>query len=169
VTVKRSLNSPHLGMQKPLAIAGDEAQFASAPDLKEHILIVDDEKRIVQIGQEMLEHLGYRVTGHTSSMAALESVRLQPEIYDLVITDFTMPQMNGVELARELNLLRPGMPIILYTATSKVVSPENARKVGIKDYLMKPVTALELHQAIRRLLDAKLQEKRSGPKQTPEE
>jgi two-component system cell cycle sensor histidine kinase/response regulator CckA len=168
VTVKRSLNLPHLGMQKPLATAGGEAQLAAAPDLKEHILIVDDEKRIVQIGREMLEHLGYRVTGHTSSMAALESVRLQPEIYDLVITDFTMPQMNGVELARELNRLSPGTPIILYTATSKAVSPEKARKVGIKDYLLKPVTAVELHQAIRRVLDAKLAEKRAASKQTPE-
>jgi CheY-like chemotaxis protein len=141
-----------------LAIAGEEAGLASSPGLKEHILIVDDEKRIVQIGQEMLEYLGYRVTGHTSSMEALESVRRQPEIYDLVITDFTMPQMNGLELAGELNRLSPGMPIILYTAKSKAVSPENAKKLGIKDYLLKPITAAELQQAIRRVLDAKLQE-----------
>jgi CheY-like chemotaxis protein len=151
-------------MREKLTIAGEEARIASASEPKEHILFVDDEKMIVQIGQEMLEHLGYQVTGHTSSMAALESVRRQPEIYDLVITDFTMPQMNGVELARELNRLRPGMPIILYTANSKAVSAEKARKLGIKDYLMKPITAGELHQAIRRVLDAKLQERRPNPK-----
>jgi len=121
---------------------------------------VDDEKGIVQFGQEMLENLGYQVTGHTSSMAALESVRRQPGIYDLVITDFAMPQMNGVELAQELNRLSPGMPIILYTAKTRAVSPENARKLGIKDYLMKPVTGVEMHQAIRRVLDARLPERR---------
>lgn len=137
---------------------------AASPDSKKHILIVDDEKMIVQVGQELLEYFGYQVTGHTDSMAALESVRRQPEIYDLVITDFTMPQMNGVELARELNRLSPGTPIILYTAKSKVVSPEHARKLGIKDYLMKPVTAVELHEAIRRVLDAKLGERRSSPR-----
>ena len=74
-----------------------------------------------------------------------------------------MPQMNGVELARELNRVSPETPIILYTAKSKAVSPENARKLGIKDYLTKPVTAVELHQAIRRVLDARLGERRSNP------
>ena len=74
-----------------------------------------------------------------------------------------MPQMNGVELARELNRLSPKTPIILYSARSKVVSPENAEELGIKDYLMKPVTAVELHQAIRRVLDARLGERRSNP------
>lgn len=156
MTVKRSLGpfAPNPGEQ--LAIAGEETQLASSPGLKEHILFVDDEKRIVQIGQEMLEHLGYQVTGHTSSIEALESVRRQPEIYDLVITDFTMPQMNGLELAVELNRLSPSMPIILYTAKSKAVSPEKAKKLGIKDYLLKPVTAAQLHRAIRRVLDARM-------------
>ena len=136
VTVERSLGSTNLKSNEHLAISGEEAQLASSPGSKEHILIVDDEKRIVQIGQEMLEHLGYRVTGHTSSMAALESVRRQPEQYDLVITDFTMPQMNGLELAGELSRLSPDMPIILYTAKNKAVSPEKAKKLGIKDYLL---------------------------------
>ena len=164
MTPERSLGPLDPKSAKQIVHAAKEAPFASSPESKEHILIVDDEKRIVQIGQEMLEHLGYEVTGHTSSMEALESVRRQPEKFDLVITDFTMPQMNGVELARELSRLRPGMPIILYTAKSKAVSPENARELGIEDYLMKPITSAELHQAIRRVLDAKLQESRSNPK-----
>lgn len=158
---ERSLGLLDPKLKEQLAIGGEQAASAHSLRVKEHILFVDDEKGIVQIGREMLEHLGYRVTGHTSSMAALESVRRQPEIYDLVITDFTMPQMNGVELAREVSRLRPGMPIILYTATSKAVSREKARKLGIQDYLLKPVTAGELHQAIRRVLDARLQERRS--------
>jgi len=156
VTPERSLETVDPTPGKPLAIAGEEAQRASSPEPKEHILFVDDEKQIVQVGREMLEYLGYRVTGHTDSRAALESVQRQPGQYDLVITDFSMPQMNGVELARELSRLIPGIPIILYTAKSMAVSPEKARKLGIQDYLMKPVTAAQLHRAIRRILDAKL-------------
>lgn len=157
----RSLEVLNLEAAGKSAPGAQQTRPAAAADTKEHILFVDDEKRIVQIGQEMLEHLGYQVTGHTSSMDALESVRRQPETFDLVITDFTMPQMNGVELARELRRLSPGMPIILYTAKTKAVSPEKARKLGIKAYLMKPVTAVELHEAIRRVLDAKLKERRA--------
>jgi len=155
VTVKRSCQYNNPKMKNHLVVAGERA---SSPEPKEHILIVDDEMKIVQIGQEMLEYLGYQVTGHTSSMEALESVRRQPEKYDLVITDFTMPQMNGVELAGELNRLRPGMPIILYTAKNKAVSLEKAKKLGIRDYLLKPITAAQLHQAIRRVLDARMKE-----------
>ena len=163
MTPERPLRPFHSGPVRKLVSGGHLPRLAVSADPKEHILIVDDEKMIVKIGQEMLEYLGYQVTGHTSSTAALESVRRQPEIYDLIITDFTMPQMNGVELARELNRLSPETPIILYTAKSKAVSPENARKLGIKDYLTKPVTAVELHQAIRRVLDARLGERRSNP------
>ncbi len=140
--------------KEQLSIAGDQAQAVFAPEPGEHILFVDDEKGIVQCGQEMLENLGYRVTGHTSSTEALEMVRRQPEKFDLVITDYLMPQMDGIELAQELNSLCPGMPIILYTAVSKAVSAEKARTLGIKDYLVKPVTAMQLHQAIRRVLDS---------------
>jgi len=155
VTAERSLGG--IDPQSPgrLAIACEEAKVASSMP-REHILIVDDEKRIVQVGREMLERLGYQVTGHTSSREALETVRLQPEKFDLVITDFTMPHMNGIELARELSRLRPGMPIILYTAISKAVTAEKARKLGIRDYLMKPISAAELHKSIRRVLDARL-------------
>ena len=160
---ERSLRPHHPHPAEKLVRDGQMTRLTVSPDPKEHILIVDDEKMIVKIGQEMLEYLGYQVTGHTSSMAALESVRRQPEIYDLVITDFTMPQMDGVELARELNRLSPDTPIILYSARSKAVSPENARKLGIKDYLLKPVTAAELHQAIRRVLDARLGERNPNP------
>lgn len=154
MTPERSLGTVDPEPEQQLAMAGPEAQPATSPEPKEHILFVDDEQQIVQVGREMLEYLGYRVTGHTDSREALESVQRQPEQYDLVITDFSMPRMNGVELARELSRLIPGIPIILYTAKSMAVSPEKARKLGIKDYLLKPVTAAQLHRAIRRVLDA---------------
>ena len=153
MTAERSLRSNNSHLNRPLRIAGKKATFASQPG--EHILIVDDEQMVVQNGQEVLENLGYQVTGQTCSREALEMVRRQPGKFDLVITDFIMPQMNGIELAQELSRLCPDMPIILYTAISKAVSAENAQKLGIKDYLLKPVTAGELGRAIRRVLDSR--------------
>jgi len=155
VTAERSLGTSNAKAKEQLRIIGKKANAAFSRRPREHILIIDDEKRIVQNGQEVLENLGYRVTGHTSSREALEMVRRQPEKFDLVITDFIMPQMNGIELAQELSRLRPDMPIILYTAIRKAVSAEKAKKLGIKDYLLKPVTAGELGRAIRRVLDSR--------------
>ena len=154
MTARRILKVTDSKARKPLAIAREKSR-AAAPRRREHILIVDDENLIVQTGKEVLENLGYRVTGRTSSREALETVRLQPEMFDLVITDFIMPQMNGVELARELTRLRPDMPIILFSAIRQAVSAEKARRLGIKDYLIKPMRAAELHQAIRRVLDSR--------------
>jgi len=153
VTAERSFGTPNA--KGHLRIAGEKPKSAFFRKHREHILIIDDEKRIVQNGQEVLENLGYRVTGHTSSREALEMVRRQPERFDLVITDFIMPQMNGIELAQELSRLRPDMPIILYTAVRKAVSVEKAKKLGIKDYLLKPISPGELGQAIRRVLDSR--------------
>jgi two-component system cell cycle sensor histidine kinase/response regulator CckA len=153
VTAERSFGISNA--QGHLRISGKKAKAAFARKPREHILIIDDEKRMVQNGREVLENLGYRVTGHTSSREALEMVRRQPKKFDLVITDFIMPQMNGIELAQELSRLRPDMPIILCTAISKAVTAEKAKMLGIKDYLLKPVTAGELGRAIRRVLDSR--------------
>lgn len=155
MSAERSFGTSNAEAKGHLRINGKKAKAAFSLKPREHILIIDDEKRIVQNGQEVLENLGYRVTGHTSSREALEMVRRQPGKFDLVITDFIMPQMNGIELAQELSRLRPDMPIILYTAISKAVSAEKAKRLGIKDYLLKPVTAGELGRAIRRVLDAR--------------
>ena len=156
MTAERSFGtSTARAKEQQVRIAGKKAKAAFFRKPREHILIIDDEKRIVQNGQEVLENLGYRVTGHTSSQEALEMVRRQPQKFDLVITDFIMPQMNGIELAQELSRLCPEVPIILYTASRKAVSREHAQELGIKDYLLKPVTAGELGRAIRRVLDGR--------------
>lgn len=148
------------GSQSNMLLQGVRQEAISASDPKEqmHILLVDDDKWIVQIGQRILENLGYQVTGHTSGIEALEAVRQQREQFDLVITDFIMPQMNGLELARELNCLCPGLPIIIFSASERPISLENAKEIGIKDYLMKPVRAAKLQHAIRQVLDARLPE-----------
>ncbi|MBW1796685.1 MAG: response regulator, partial [Deltaproteobacteria bacterium] len=109
-----------------------EAEMAEPlPRGNERILFVDDEEPLVRMGQQMLERLGYHVTARTSSVEALEAFRAQPDRFDLVITDQTMPNMTGVELAKELMRIRPDIPIILITGFSEIVPPEKAKKMGI--------------------------------------
>jgi len=119
----------------------------------ESVLFVDDEEPLVRMVQQMLKRLGYDVTARTSSVEALETFRAQPDKFDLVITDQTMPNMTGVELAKELMRIRPNVPIILATGFSEMVTPEKARAMGIREYIMKPIIAPDLGNAIRRVLD----------------
>jgi CheY-like chemotaxis protein len=129
--------------------------LSSQPSLKgnEHILLIDDEEPIVRMVQQMLEHLGYNVTALTNSMKALEAFRRQPEKFDLVITDQTMPNITGAQLAQKLLGIRPDIPIILCTGFSEVMMEEKARAIGIREYIMKPVIKSGLSKAIRKILD----------------
>ena len=120
---------------------------------RERVLYVDDEKAIVEIGRNILEHLGYEVAGETSSVEALELFREQPDRFDLVITDMTMPNMTGDKLAQEILRIRPGMPIILCTGFSEHITEERARAMGIKEYVLKPLAIRDLAVAIRKALE----------------
>ena len=120
---------------------------------KERILFVDDEVQIVQMMQQMLESLGYHVTARTSSIEALEAFHSQPDKFDLILTDQTMPNMTGAKLAEKLIEVRPDIPIILFTGFSERITEENAKTIGIRQYVMKPVVRGELARAIRRVLD----------------
>jgi PAS domain S-box-containing protein len=123
------------------------------PSGTERILLVDDEPSLVRSGAEILEALGYVVTARASAVEALEAFRFQPDKYDLVITDLTMPQMTGVDLAKKLLSIQPGIPIILCTGFSEVLTPEKAKTLGIRNILMKPWTIREMAFAIRCALD----------------
>jgi PAS domain S-box-containing protein len=120
---------------------------------KERILFVDDEENLVQLGTELLTSLGYEVTGRTSSLEALELFRTKPDRFDLVITDMTMPNMTGVDLAREMILIRPNIPLILCTGFSEMVSKEKAKSIGIRQFIMKPLLTKRLAMTIREALD----------------
>ena len=119
----------------------------------ERVLFVDDEMAIVEVGREVLEHLGYEVVARTSSIEALELFRGQADQFDLVITDMTMPNMTGDKLAQELLKVRPGIPIILCTGFSEHVTEEKAKSMGIREFAMKPLVIRDLAKAIRRALD----------------
>ncbi len=119
----------------------------------EHILLVDDEKVVVDVVQQMLERLGYQVTVRTSSIEALEVFRASKDKFDLVITDLTMPNMTGDKLAGELMNIRPDIPIIICTGFSEKMSKERAEALGIKGLLMKPIVKSDLAKTVRELID----------------
>jgi PAS domain S-box-containing protein len=119
---------------------------------QERLLFVDDEEWLVDMWKEILESLGYRMTATTKPLDALQMFKENPQNYDLVITDQTMPQMTGLELAQEFLALRPDLPIILVTGFSQVVTPEKAKATGVREYIMKPLSISELTNAISRSL-----------------
>jgi len=121
----------------------------------ERILFVDDEKVMVETTQGMLEHLGYKVVARTSSIETLEVFRDEPETFDLVITDMTMPKMTGDELGKELMRIRPDIPIILCTGYSERITEKKAKEVGIREFVMKPIVMSEMAKTIRNVLDVR--------------
>ena len=123
------------------------------PGGTERILFVDDEESLCDIARQMLTRLGYHAVITLSSREAVEMFRNSPDAFDLVITDQTMPGMTGTELARELLDIRPDLPIILCTGFSELVTPEEARRIGIREFIMKPIITREIAEAIRRTLE----------------
>jgi CheY-like chemotaxis protein len=129
---------------------------------KERVLFVDDEDILVALGNERLMKLGYDVIATASSVEALELFKKEPQKIDLVITDYTMPHLTGIDLATELLKVRADIPIILCTGHSNDVSPEIIKAAGIRELLMKPQSRDEIAQAIRRVLDAKSKGQKSS-------
>ncbi len=116
------------------------------------VLIVDDEKFIVDMVKEMLETLGYETVPRYSSVDALEAFRARPESFDLVITDMTMPHMTGTELAKEIFAIRPNTPIILCTGFSEPLDEKKMKQLGIKELLLKPVSMRDLARAVNKTM-----------------
>jgi CheY-like chemotaxis protein len=119
----------------------------------ERILLVDDEKPILQVEKQMLERLGYHVTFRTSGLDALETFAANPKAFDMVISDMSMPHMTGDKLAKKLISIRSDIPIVLCTGFSERIDERNADSIGIKGFLMKPIAKLDLAKIVRRVLD----------------
>jgi two-component system cell cycle sensor histidine kinase/response regulator CckA len=118
-------------------------------------LFVDDEPILIEVGGKMLSRAGYQVETRASSIEALKLFEEDPNRFDLVITDMTMPHLTGDQLARKMIELRPDIPIILCTGYSELVDESRAEQIGIKAFVMKPLVASEITGAIRKVLDAK--------------
>jgi len=119
----------------------------------ERVLVVDDEEAITKVIKTILDRLGYKVIATTDSQKALELVRNDPNQFDLLITDQSMPHLSGVDLARKILKLNPTMPIILCTGYSSAISEKEALAIGIRKYLLKPVARSTLVQIVRQVLD----------------
>jgi PAS domain S-box-containing protein len=131
-----------------------DVRLGKIPTGNEHILFIDDEPAIVDIGKGMLEHLGYTVEVRTSPIEALAAFKALSGKFDLIISDMTMPKMTGDELAKELMTIRPDIPIILCTGFSEHINEEQAKAIGIRKLIMKPFIMREMAEAIRQVLDS---------------
>lgn len=124
------------------------------PTGTERILLIDDEQTVVDVGTGMLQELGYEVVGVTDSELALRVFRDRSDEFDLIITDYTMPNLTGTGLVREVFKIRADMPVILCTGFSEQVTEEMAKSMGIMEFAMKPLDWMRLAQMVRRVLDA---------------
>ena len=138
-------------VREPLPQSRAEAQ--APPRGHEPVLLVDDEQVLLDVGTQMLEALGYRVTAVRSPLEAWELFKKNPAAFDLVITDQTMPGLTGYELGQKLLELRKDIPVILCTGYSDLVTAESALAAGIKAFVIKPMNLLTLAETIRRALD----------------
>jgi PAS domain S-box-containing protein len=118
----------------------------------ERILFLDDEEVLSLLGKKILGRLGYTVTTMTSPVEALAAFRGHPDQFDLVVTDLTMPVMDGAKLGAQLLAIRPGIPIILTTGYSGVMTGDKVRGLGFRELLNKPSTARTLGEAVHRAL-----------------
>ncbi|MFH2058227.1 MAG: PAS domain S-box protein [Pseudomonadota bacterium] len=120
---------------------------------EERILLVDDDANVLQVTQKILISLGYRVNAVSDSSEALKMFIRDHTGVDLVITDQTMPGLQGTDLAQKMMQIRPGIPIIMCTGYNRQISPEKAAQIGIRDFLVKPLSRNDLAVSIRQVLD----------------
>ena len=125
----------------------------SIPTGQESVLFVDDEQILADMGKEMLEYMGYEVVARTGSIEALELFRSRPNRFDLIVTDMTMPNMTGDDLAKKILQIRPDMPIIICTGFSEKLSAEKSKSIGIREFVMKPFVLQSFAETVRRVLD----------------
>jgi CheY-like chemotaxis protein len=116
------------------------------------IMVVDDEMAIAQMLKKMLQRLGYSITIFTDSIEAVSRFRRNPDAFDLVLTDMTMPKMTGAELTREVLSLRPKLPVIMITGFSEIIDKDKAQRMGVKEFILKPVKKEKLSQVVNRVL-----------------
>jgi PAS domain S-box-containing protein len=133
--------------------ATEKAREVAAPPRGngEHLLYVDDEEALVVLATRSLGRLGYQITGHTDPVLALQAFRENPECFAAVVTDLSMPTMSGAELAHQVLAIRPDIPVVM---TSGYIRPEDeleARRLGVRELILKPDTIEELAKALHRV------------------
>ena len=127
----------------------------SLPTGIECILFIDDEKALVNLGRQILGRLGYSVISRMSSSEALELFQKNPDQFDVIVTDMTMPNMTGIDLAKELMKIRSDIPIILCTGFNEKIDEAKAMEMGISAFVMKPIIMRDIANKIREVLNKK--------------
>jgi CheY-like chemotaxis protein len=117
-----------------------------------HILVVDDESYLIKLVTRMLKRSGYKITSATHSIRALEIFQSDPDSFDLVITDKTMPEINGIDLSIKILALRPDMPIILCTGYPDDDLETKIQQIGIKKLFIKPFRSHDLMESIHAIM-----------------
>jgi CheY-like chemotaxis protein len=136
--------------------SGKPAQEQSSPPDtkdKELILLVDDEELIINSTSQILERLGFDVVAKASSIDALETFQEEPEKFDLVITDQVMPNMTGTQLAEKIISIRPDIPVILCSVFPEDVCPDEIKRIGIKEFIAKPISMQKINKTIWKVLE----------------
>jgi len=123
------------------------------PRGNESIFLIDDEDSIAEMTRQMLERLGYRVETRLNPLEALAHFQANPDRFDLVITDMTMPKMTGAMLSEKVLEIRPDIPIIVCTGHSILIDEAKAKQSGIAAYVMKPIHTTEIAKTIRKVMD----------------
>jgi CheY-like chemotaxis protein len=137
--------------QSPVAPAVSEDQLISGQ--REQILVVDDEIAILSMVQQRLRKMGYRVITRADSLDALETFRREPNKYNLILTDHTMPGLQGAELAEKLGEIRPDVPVILMTGLNQPPDFAASRYATRRTVIQKPINFVELSHRLRHFLD----------------
>ena len=143
----------YLPTVKPEIATAENFAKGAVPGGNELVMLVDDELEILRMEEQMLQRYGYRIASYTTGEAALQAFRAEPRNYDLIITDMTMPQMTGAQLVQKLLKIRGDIPVILCTGFSELINEKKAKEIGVKKYLMKPVSTSELARAVRQALN----------------
>jgi len=138
----------------PADAGAEAAPEPTAPPAADafRVMLVDDEETLAAMMGRRLQELGYLATVHTSSIEAFAQFQREPQAFDLLITDGTMPRMSGLTLATEVRRLRPDMPILLVSGLAETSDPKTLEEAGISATLGKPNTEREMDTMLRRLL-----------------
>jgi len=120
---------------------------------KKHIMLIDDDDDILQIQKQLIEHLGYKVTAFNDSLLALESFSQNPHNYDLILTDMNMPELSGLALSKLMLHINSQIPIILCTGFTDSVNEATLKSVGIKKFVLKPLTTQKLSHDLKSVLN----------------
>jgi CheY-like chemotaxis protein/two-component sensor histidine kinase len=126
----------------------DETQAAAPHGHGQTILIVDDERSLVLLGEDMLAALGYEPVGFDNSAAALAAFRADPGRFDGVLTDEIMPEMTGTELAKAVHQARPELPIVLMTGHGGPIEVPPLQSFGIRDVVRKPLLSADIARCL---------------------